>query len=750
MSNIYKGAQSVFVWLGKDDQYTAPALECLKRSEATPARLDDETRMYYKANFTNEELDSIICFFCHIRWFSRLWTIQETILAQELIFLCGRHIAPLERIWAGASTLRYRNDRIRLNPGYHTDEFHEKAVWAAQFYQVGRTRYDMLQNKTKLYDIGCNSLRFHDLQATDLRDKVFGLIGISHCHHECIDEPLVANYDLTVQEVFTRAARLALFSCRDLHVLSYPQCMEGKKTPNLPSWVTDLAAETNVKFQSPQSSFQAATVDEGSRFTLEFEGDALVLAAYPWDRVVEVGDSWKDMSAGRIKSFLKVFLNIGSEYSFTNECLPVAMRRILITDRLDPDSHDKVDLTDKEYDLQASFNRILFRLICYSLKMGAADDSDSGSSSDSNSSTSREVCSIGGGYSNTNQDSVECDMEDGSNQQNFGPRPRLGVTLHETKGGVKEAEEDKTQDDNIQLPISPSSEKYINSKIIRESNERSAIESIEQISRILMLERFFQSPEEELPRVMGTLGFPNITDYAPLEASILDGARLCQQEMADFARDVDFFSTVWSHSDPYASSWGYYTHGRVPFRTERGYLGLAVDSAVVGDDVYLVEGAGTPYILRAKDDSRFAENFNGEDGKMSGDKTLQASNPLSSPGYMEMEFNDKEAHQDFGGNTITKNKATADVRKTSQKQSPRENEWLQSAVEDSEESIVGSSNESSGSSERSNTSGDSPIEASYENGGAFTLRGEVYLHGIMHGEALAKENGVVFKKVRIY
>jgi len=608
----------------------------------------------------------------------------------------------------------------------------------------------MLQNKTKLYDIGCNSLRFHDLQATDLRDKVFGLIGISHCHHECIDEPLVANYDLTVQEVFTRAARLALFSCRDLHVLSYPQCMEGKKTPNLPSWVTDLAAETNVKFQSPQSSFQAATVDEGSRFTLEFEGDALVLAAYPWDRVVEVGDSWKDMSAGRIKSFLKVFLNIGSEYSFTNECLPVAMRRILITDRLDPDSHDKVDLTDKEYDLQASFNRILFRLICYSLKMGAADDSDSGSSSDSNSSTSREVCSIGGGYSNTNQDSVECDMEDGSNQQNFGPRPRLGVTLHETKGGVKEAEEDKTQDDNIQLPISPSSEKYINSKIIRESNERSAIESIEQISRILMLERFFQSPEEELPRVMGTLGFPNITDYAPLEASILDGARLCQQEMADFARDVDFFSTVWSHSDPYASSWGYYTHGRVPFRTERGYLGLAVDSAVVGDDVYLVEGAGTPYILRAKDDSRFAENFNGEDGKMSGDKTLQASNPLSSPGYMEMEFNDKEAHQDFGGNTITKNKATADVRKTSQKQSPRENEWLQSAVEDSEESIVGSSNESSGSSERSNTSGDSPIEASYENGGAFTLRGEVYLHGIMHGEALAKENGVVFKKVRIY
>lgn len=183
--------------------------------------------------------------------------------------------------------------------------------------------------------------------------------------------------------------------------------------------------------------------------------------------------------------------------------------------------------------------------------------------------------------------------------------------------------------------------------------------------------------------------------------------------MADFAGDVDFFRTMRCHEDPYAQAFYRYAyHGRVPFRTERGYLGLTVESTVVGDDVYLVEGAGTLYILRAKEDLEFADidsktgpirnleygdaGINLEelgaslpssalrerDAKASGDKTWQASDLISLPYSMEMEFNDREALKDLGGKLVTDRNATGEVRQKIQKKSSKVKEGRHSTDKD--------------------------------------------------------------------
>jgi len=181
MSRIYKGAQRIIVWLGKEDKYTAPALEYLRRSKVTPEGLYNDsgfdTKMYHEANFTDEEYDSIFCFLAHRRWFSRLWTIQETVLARDIVFLCGMRKASLETIFAGASALRFRNARAGLNPAY--DDISEQAEWAVNLFVVANRRYEWQQEDAKLDSIGTNALSFSNFQATDLRDKVFGLIGIS-------------------------------------------------------------------------------------------------------------------------------------------------------------------------------------------------------------------------------------------------------------------------------------------------------------------------------------------------------------------------------------------------------------------------------------------------------------------------------------------------------------------------------------------------------------------------------------------
>ncbi|KAE8451112.1 hypothetical protein EG329_004784 [Mollisiaceae sp. DMI_Dod_QoI] len=794
MSKIYKGARRVLVWLGKDDHYTAPALEYLKRSKAKPAEIHKdlgmETRMYYEANFTDEEFESIICFLGHRRWFSRLWTIQETVLAQELSFLCGEYMAPLERIWAGASALRYRQDRIGLNPAYYNHPFERQVIWAAQFHRVGIRRHRMLQDISKLDCIGLNTLAFCHAQATDLRDKVFGLIGISRCHHECLDEPLVADYDLTVQEVFTNAARFALLSCPKIGALSFVQNVEEKTTPYLPSWVPDLAVERVTGFNFEESYLEAATTEKGSSFTLDFDGDVLVLAASLWDRVVEVGDSRANVRVGFLENSLKVFLNAGPEYSFTKESISVAMRRTLIADRLHIDSQDKIELMDEEYDLQAAFDKLLFRLICWALKRRSEDDNNivSGSNIDINgdgdSGAIREISSIGTGQNNTNQNIIEDRSGDISKHARNISRSELRATSHETELRLVEVEEERVQDDKIQSLPPLFAEDTTNEKDT-ESDLEATMDAGEQAALSSILESFLKSPADELPEVMKILGFPNITDYAPLEASILDGARLCQYKLADFTDDGGLFPATGCHLDPYANCWYVNAYDRIPFRTERGYVGLAIDSVSVGDDVYLVEGAGALYILRPKVDSRFAERTDDEDEpfpdrasdddvsmkleasvaslsalgpkekeiKSGGNGEWKSPDPFSWPDFrssMEVGMNDEETLEGINGNPIKKNKAMSRIPKQNKKDDLIEDDGRNSDDESKKSTKDDSSDGNGSSGGTSDDSGDSSRESSYEDGGSFTLGGEVYVHGIMYGEAFADGNEVVFKKVRIY
>jgi len=138
-------------------------------------------------------------------------------------------------------------------------------------------------------------------------------------------------------------------------------------------------------------------------------------------------------------------------------------------------------------------------------------------------------------------------------------------------------------------------------------------------------------------------------------------------------------------------------------------LGLAVDSAVVGDDVYLVKEGWHSLHSESKGRFKIAENFNGEDGKNVWRQNTAGSNPLSSP---------------LHGNGVSTIKKLIKISEEIQSQrirplltferhpetESRKNEWLQSAVEDSEESIVDPVMESSGQ-VKEVTLQDSPIES---------------------------------------
>jgi hypothetical protein len=262
MARIYADAKKVLIWLGKEDPSTALAFGAVEKLQISmeemlggnidPVFVRNKTAGY---TWAQEEKDAILEFFVKPRWFSRVWTVQEFILAREPEFLRGSVRLPLEPVWKGSLLLTFipyiRNWNAIRGPvaelGYVRDFFGLTIVW-----------YERRLSHPWLLSIGQNAYMFRRQQAFDARDKVFGLAGISGgCHlilcrvgisdsqrielaHETIPYSLAVDYNKTVQTVFTEAALFQHAVSDGLQSLSSIGNRNRNKIADLPSWVLDL------------------------------------------------------------------------------------------------------------------------------------------------------------------------------------------------------------------------------------------------------------------------------------------------------------------------------------------------------------------------------------------------------------------------------------------------------------------------------------------------------------------------------
>ena len=84
---------------------------------------------FIDCDYSDTELVGVVDSFVSYRRLSRIWTVQELILARELRFLCGTVIVPLDTIWKGSLLLSYTGPCSALNRVQSTSELQ----WAMQF-----------------------------------------------------------------------------------------------------------------------------------------------------------------------------------------------------------------------------------------------------------------------------------------------------------------------------------------------------------------------------------------------------------------------------------------------------------------------------------------------------------------------------------------------------------------------------------------------------------------------------------------
>ncbi|KAF5554458.1 ACB 4-hydroxyacetophenone monooxygenase [Fusarium napiforme] len=217
MAKIYATATRVIVWLGK----------------ATPD-IDQSLEVIRIAGFTSKETtiakrsENAILEIVKAPWFQRIWVLQEVAAARHILVKCGHAEIDGYAFFEGLRVLELPQEGLWLpvlTVGYLARGATFRSRCAAG--QAGRFSLD-ISPLAQLVDM------FHGRQASDRRDKIYALLGMSS------DDPsnsgLLANYDTSWATVFQQFIKSVLrgalsvdtWDNSELAVIRIKGCVLGK------------------------------------------------------------------------------------------------------------------------------------------------------------------------------------------------------------------------------------------------------------------------------------------------------------------------------------------------------------------------------------------------------------------------------------------------------------------------------------------------------------------------------------------
>lgn len=228
MGNIYSMASQVLVWLGSGENYS----DAVKTIHKFAADRD--------LHWNNvEEIGSLVGLYLFLArdWWSRVWTVQELVLARRATYQYGWEMISESDMHQMALSYNLHTSTTRCCnlASMHIDIKPDLGITVQKLLRLIK-----LQEQTKKTALPFDrvSLEFISRESTDPRDKVYGFLGISQgVSTDSID------YKLTTAEVFETTTREFLNYRENLDLLShcvkFYLSLRVKTTRGLPSWVPD-------------------------------------------------------------------------------------------------------------------------------------------------------------------------------------------------------------------------------------------------------------------------------------------------------------------------------------------------------------------------------------------------------------------------------------------------------------------------------------------------------------------------------
>ena len=287
MGEIYQKASRVVAWLGLPNEKTPSTFDFLKslscyvfslaRNEGfgSPNTAEDNDKLLeamIKEYPTSLPQWTEVQTFLEKDWFSRVWILQEVVLAKSILIQCGDHTLSWVALDVVGSLLIHRpkND---VAPIRDSGEFMLQMTHARVTRRVGA-----IEQKRSTLSLTALLRDMRARKATDPRDKVYGLLGIALGQSESRLRP---DYTKDWPEVYTNTTNSLLAHDKTLSILKLVE-VKARMETQIPSWVPDLRSydHLNLLYQPmliirPDNLYRSA----GNTFIVsQSVGDAKLLA----------------------------------------------------------------------------------------------------------------------------------------------------------------------------------------------------------------------------------------------------------------------------------------------------------------------------------------------------------------------------------------------------------------------------------------------------------------------------------------
>ncbi|KAI4205128.1 MAG: hypothetical protein LQ346_001525 [Caloplaca aetnensis] len=344
MADIYAAALITTVWLGEEDEHTAPAMELLDALEPVelqelkridPLALYDETEEQCRQELgfsIDPRAWTALSWLYKGRFFRRVWVLQECALSMAKMWICGSRLINPDKLldvsdyllsspWSGVrgfNSVGETPSALAMHPASYT------TLLLRSMMDQGQT-YGSRLRTALVYGRMCES--------TDPRDKVYAMIGF----FEGSDEKrrsysiLSPDYTKSVGQIYLEATDFLLNDSEDLLVLSMVNDRRHRKLKGLPSWVPDFSVPFMTGFGLLERNVYCASRTLKPDWDIIHGGMVLRLRASRLDSISRIGESKFDMINRQCHQTLSMLADMDDAY-VTGQNKKEALCRTLIGD----------------------------------------------------------------------------------------------------------------------------------------------------------------------------------------------------------------------------------------------------------------------------------------------------------------------------------------------------------------------------------------------------------------------------------
>lgn len=257
MRLIYSKAKQTIIWLGPQAQHSSLGFRFASKVDKwladeleakAPHLLEDNDEPYsnlvlpyFKAirDANSSGFIGLVELLSRI-YFSRVWIIQEILVSRKILVRCPSLGMWFDTLTSAFEWILLDPDRYALSPRLKIEHEIDTVRFSTSLNNIWHLKRSMMGYQTGNPPSLTSAFKWYRrFQASDPRDKVFALIGISSMAGA--ENRLIIDYKMKVQDVFRAAVLYIIQHDRSLDVLGLPQSIGEPVTQDLPSWVPDLA-----------------------------------------------------------------------------------------------------------------------------------------------------------------------------------------------------------------------------------------------------------------------------------------------------------------------------------------------------------------------------------------------------------------------------------------------------------------------------------------------------------------------------